>query len=168
MVSVVGAVHIAGDVDCLAFEVFESYDGAGAVGDYSVAVVFIAARTEVGENVNGLELICRFIEVDTVRGKSYFKTVLVKGIFKAHTESRRSCVCTGIAGELVVVVEFFVCVVRAEALDNGFKLSKLSGFDVRVAYINCHFKSDRELSLHFGNASFCKARVVLILLGIER
>ena len=167
VVSIVGTVHQTCDVNRLALEVFEADERAGAVRHYRVTGEFVGTCTEERKQGYFLELVCGFVEGETVCRKSYFQTVVVQGVFESHTESRRSSVVTGVVGEVVVIVEFFVGVFGTEGLDDTFKFAELAGLDFRVTYVNRHFKGDRELRLHFCNTTFGEVRVVCVLGGIE-
>ena len=167
MVSIVGTVHQTCDVDRLALEFFKADQRTGTVRHYGVTGKFIGACTEEREERNFLELVSGFVEGQTVCRKSYLETVIVEGVFESHTESRRSSIVTGVVGEVVVIVEFFVGVFGTERLDDGFKFAELAGLDFRVTYVNRHFKGDRELRLHFCYPTFGEVRVVRILRGVE-
>ena len=124
MVSVVFAVDLTGDVYGLALEIFKTDERTGTIGHYGVTVIFVGTCVEVRKHGNGLELVSGFVEFDTVRRESDFYTVFIDGVFERHTESRRSCVVTGVVGEVVVIVEFFVGVVRAMCFNNFFNQFK--------------------------------------------
>ena len=167
MVRIVCAINLTGNVIGDTLNILETDQRTGTVGDHGITAVGVGTGAEVGQDLNGVELVGFFVEFDTVGGQTDFKAAVRDLVFQSQTETGRSSVVAFVTGHGMVNVQFFVGVQRTPGLDDVFQFAKLSRLDVGVTYVNSHFQSDGELGLHFDDTTFSQFGSIGVLQGVE-